>query len=334
MAVVPAEILLYRSAVVDDTNANGGRMSTTLITSGVKNNVWPDVSQSERTAGSTKHRKIFVKIANDADLGLITPKVFLETHTPADDFVTFFSATQTDTQNDITGSERKFGGGQLDANVSVAANVITVDTEDSGDKYFLDGDTIRISDKTSINDVGNNEEFHVISGVPSYAGTVATINIVGTLANAYLAVDTRVQSVYEPGGTIKGAFSAFVVTSSAGTYADGTPGNIIVDSIGGIEQDWTLTFTSATAFDLTGNTLGAVGSGNISTDLQPDNPDFTKPYFVMLAAGYGGTFATNDTITFSTAPASLPIWEKRTVPAGANSLSSNNTILALTGESE
>lgn len=334
MAIVPAEIKFYKPETVDDTSSNGGRMSAIALTSGAKNNVWPDVSQSERTAGSTKFRKVFWKVENDADLGLVLPKIFEEQHSPGDDYVVFFAATQVDTQGGITGSERKYGGGQLDANVNSGVNVFDVATENAGENYFQDGDKIRISDKTDINDVGNNEEEHVINGTPTYSVNVATITIVGTLANAYVAVNTRVQSIYEPPATIKGAFDAFVVTSASGLYDEVTPGNIIVDSIGGIEQVWTLTFTSPTAFDITGDTKGSVGSGNTSSDVTPNNPDFTKPYFSMLAAGFSGTYAALDTITFDSAPASVAIWEKRVVPAGAASLASNNVKFALTGESE
>jgi hypothetical protein len=36
---------------------NGGRMASTQLVSGVKNNLFPDVSQAERLAGSVKWRK-------------------------------------------------------------------------------------------------------------------------------------------------------------------------------------------------------------------------------------------------------------------------------------
>ena len=178
MSIVAAELEWYQPAVRNDTTSNGGRMTATVITSGVKNNIWPDVPQAERIAGSNKYRKVFIKVSNDDDDTLFSSRIFVETFTPGDDAVLIFAGTQTDTQNDLTGSERLYGSGQLAANVSAAATVITVDTEGASFNYFQDGDTIRISDKTDVNDNVNNEEFATIVGTPSYSSDQATITLI------------------------------------------------------------------------------------------------------------------------------------------------------------
>lgn len=332
MPILSTELLWYRPEEVSDDPTNGGRMSANVITDAVKNNIYPDVSEAERVAGSTKHRKIFIKVANDDDLDMLTPKVFMETFSPGDDIVTFHQGTQTDQETDLSGN-RQFGSGQLDATVLSGVSVITVLTEGgAGDPIFVAADKIRISDKTSVSDAGNNEEFHTIAGGGvSYAGLIATLTLVGTLANGYAASSTKVASVIEP-STIAATFDTVVNNSSAGTF-DTTDPNLIVDNIGGIEQDWTLTFTSATVFNITGNTKGLVGTGNVGSTTAPNNDDFTKPYFTILAAAFGGTFVSTETITFSTRPASLPIWHKRIVPAGATALGNNNFIVAIDGES-
>lgn len=333
MTILSSELLWYKSAEVSDDTTNGGRMSANVITDAVKNNIFPDVSEAQRVAGITQNRKVFIKIANDNDLPMLTPRVFIETQSPGEDVVTFFTGTQTDTQAGITGSERKFGTGKLDATVLSGVSVITVLTEGgSGAPIFIAGDTIRISDKTSVSDAGNNEEFHTIAGGGvSYAGLIATLTLVGTLANGYAAAGTKIGSVHSP-STIAATFDTVVNNSALGTF-DTTSPKLIVDFLGGVEQDWTLTFTSATVFNITGNTLGLVGTGTISTTTAPDNSDFTKPYFTILATAFGGTFVAAETITFSTRPASLPIWYQRIVSAGATSIGNNNFITAIDGES-
>lgn len=336
MSIVASEIVWRTSAEMSDAGTNGGKMTATAITSGVKNNVWPDVPQSERTAGSLKYRKIHVHIANDTDLDLIQPRVFVETATPGDDAVTFFAGTHTDLQSAITGSERKYGGGALNATVIATATSIDVAVDNSSDETastiaaFQNGDLIRISDKTDVNDVGGNEEYATISGAPSWAGNIATITLASGLVNGYNSSNTRVSSVYEP-SDVSASYGSFVVTSGSGTYDD-TTYPIAVDHIGGVQGNWTLEFTSATAFDikLDGSTIS---SGNISTDVQPTNTDYSKPYFVMQFEGFGGTFAAADTITFTTSPATIPIWYRRKVPAGASSLSGNKFILGVDGQS-
>lgn len=333
MSIISAEIVFRRAAVHDDSASNGGGMiaTNTAIANAVKNNVWPDVSQAERVAGITKYRKVFIHVANDDDLALIQPRIFIETNTPGDDSVTFFPATLTDVQSSITGSERQYGAGPLNANVSGGATSLNVLTEAVALNCIRNGDLMRVSDKTSVDDVVGHEEYVTVSGVPSYTGDIATVMFTPALANAYLAANTRVAAVYSP-ATIAGAISSWVETSGSGTYNEATH-PVQVDHIGGIHQAWTVTFTSAVNFTVTGSTVGSVGSGNTSSNFAPTNSNFSKPYFTLLAAGFGGTWATGNTITFTTSPAAVAIWEKRIVPAGASSLSGNKVIIGVDGES-
>jgi len=325
MTVLDSEIKFYKSATISDAPANGGRMGIVEAVSGVAQNVFPDVPEAERTAGSLKYRKLFVKVENPNDEALLNVFLFLDKITPADDAMRFFAGTQTDTQNDIS-APALLGVGDLNATVLSGVNVIDVLVEDwaAGD-IFRDTDTIRISD-------GVNEEIHTINGVPSPAGNIITLTLTSNLANGYNSANTSISSGINI-GTIQAAFDTWVETSSLGTYAEATPGNVVIDAVGGVEQNWTITFTSATNFDLTGDTLGAVGSGTIAGNFAPNNPDFTQPYFTILSAGWGGTWATSDTITFTTHPAASPVWYERNVPAGSAALASNFIDNVVIGES-
>ena len=129
MSIVASELKLYAPALVNDTTANGGVMSSTEIVGGIKNNVWPDVPQAERTAGSVKYRKTFLKVANDDDLALTTARIFVETPTPGDDTVVLMTGTQTDTQAEADDYSRFYGAGALDADVSAGAGSLAVNVE-------------------------------------------------------------------------------------------------------------------------------------------------------------------------------------------------------------
>ena len=340
MPIDSTEIKLYKSATVNDTAGNGGVMSTDEVADSVKNNVWPDVPQAERTAGSVKFRKVFIKVANDDDLTLVDPRVFVETHTPGDDTIVLMTGTQSDTQADADDYTRFYGAGDLDTDVSAAASTIDVNVEDGnasgGDAIFQNGDLIRISDKTSVDAGSGNVEFlrlDASSGV-SWNGNKATLTFdTGvTLANAYLAADTRVASVIES-SDIQGSSDGWGESSASGTY-DETTYPPVLDSIGSIEQSWTITFTDASNFTCVGNTVGSVGGGSIGGgDFAPNNSDFSKPYFTLSDTGWGGTWANGDTVSFTTHPAATAIWQKRTVPAGASSLSGDKVIIAVSGES-
>ncbi|MBF0424335.1 MAG: hypothetical protein HQL66_00740 [Magnetococcales bacterium] len=340
MAIQATDIQFYLPATVSDASSNGGRMSANALPAGM-GNLFPYVPQAERLAGSTKYRKLFAKVAPASNQRMVNAKVFLNAPTPGDDRVLIFPGVQTDTQNALTGAERLYGAGTLDVTISAGATTLAVNCE-AADQIFRNGDLIRICDQTSISDANGHEEFLRVastSGV-SWNGSKATLTLSAGVSTAYgyAGGTARVSSVIEVGYVI-GSWDNWGGSTVAGTYAGNAPAtpptSVVptVDSIGGVEQVWTLVFTSPTTFACTGDTLGAVGSGSTGNDFSPANAIFSRPYFSLPSAGWGGTWATGDVLTFRTHPSSVPVWTKRIVPAGANSLSNNYFDLMISGES-
>lgn len=335
MAILQSELKLYRAEVVNDTGTNGGIMSINEAASGVANNLFPDVTEAERSSGVIRYRKGFYKVANDADLGLSSPRVFIPFNTDANDMVVMFAGTQDNIQSAFDPTTAsvpdQYGCGQLNANISAAATSLVVAVEDwTNAVIFRIGDNVRISDQATVGGAGN-EEFVTLDSVTP-AGNLITLTWTGGLTNGYTAASTKVSSVYEPTGPIQAtADASYTVTSASGTYNEGGfP--VEGDNIGGVYDDWTLTFTSATAFDCVGTNSGAVGSGAIGSDFQPTNGDFAVPYFILRTAGWGGTWATNDTLQFTTQPAAVPLWFKQVVPAGASIVAGNSFEVAIDGQ--
>lgn len=330
MPILNTEVKWYRSKSVSDLSSNGGRMSSSESVTNVKNNIFPDVPQAERTAGSLKYRKMFIKFANDADLAASLVKVFVEKLTQGGDSITIFPGTQTDIQSGI-GSPRLYGCGTLNANVSAGASTMTVMTEGVALGIFVNGDVIRISDKADILSAGN-EEYVTINAAVTYGGDIATISFTPVLAAGYTTASaTRVESTYSA-GTVLGSCTAPNVTSAAGTYNNGGfP--VILDHIGTVYELITLTFTSGTAFNASGDSLGSLGSGVIGSNFAPNNPDFSKPYFTVPSGAWGGTFLAGDTVTFTTTPAAIPVWYRRDVPASTGSQSNDIATVAVDFES-
>jgi len=327
MPIAPEDIKYYRSATVSDTSSNGGRMSASEIISGAAKNVFPAIGESERTAGSLKYRKVFCKNANADGLTLQESKVYLDQYTLGDDIVTFFAASQIDTQADITGTEKKYGCGKLDANASASDTVIDVLVEDGASNPFEDGDEFRITNMANVEAAGQ-EEICTIVGAPVVVGDVVTITFTPALVNSYSASASRVMMIFRPTPADTVAIAGdLVVTSAAGTFdAD----NLLADNEGTIEQDWTLTFTSGTTFNIVGDTVGAQGSGSIGAGAAPDNGG--APYFTLQAAGFGGTYLAGDTIEFTTHPSAVPVWIRREVPPAAAASSTNKFVIVLDGE--
>lgn len=83
-----------------------------------------------------------------------------------------------------------------------------------------------------------------------------------------------------------------------------------------ITQRWRLSFTSATAFNIVGEELGVVGTGNTSANVAPINPQTGAPYFTMASGGFGSGWATGNQIRFNTYAAGAPVWIGRVVRPG------------------
>ena len=335
MPILDNEIIWRPAALMSDTvpTQNGGRMTLSQLVSGVKNNLFPDVSQSERTAGSTKWRKAFVHINSAQDTALLNTRLFLDALTPAGDFVVFHLGTQTDTEDQVGG--RPYGIGTLYAPIVGGAVQIQVACEHNGQyatlQPFRIGDVLRVSDRPSTGGAGN-EEWVSITGI-AYGADFATVDVSPAIANNYATANTLVSSVLELPSVVA-AWSGIAVTSMGGSFDSATVGNLVAHNKGAVEENWTLTFTSATTFTVSGNTVGTLASpGSVSADYAPLNPATGTPYFTIKAIGWGGSFQTNDTVTFATQPAAIPIWYRRQVPAGTFSLANDFTSLAIHGES-
>ncbi|MBF0143049.1 MAG: hypothetical protein HQL59_06275 [Magnetococcales bacterium] len=348
MPIENSQIKFMKSQTVSDSTSNGGRMADTEVATGVKNNIWPDVPASERKSGSTKFRKLFIKIASPDNLKLIDTRIFVETPTPGGDRVLIFPATQTNVQADVANLATLFyGSGQLNANTTVGATSLTVNVEEQTDWIFNPNQLIRISDKGSVDDFAGSEEFVRLDNTPSavtWNGNLVTLLLAdGTsLQNAYSATNTRVAPVIEA-GDLWARTDTWAISSPTGTLSGwnglGNPPSILtdarlVDAIAGIEQTWTLTFTNATTFTGVGDTVGPVGGGTVTANFAPNNATYSRPYFTLPSSLWGGTWAAGNVVTFKSHPAAFPIWEKRIIPPNTASLSGDKVIIGVSGESE
>ena len=334
MPILDNEIIWRPAELVSDTipAQNGGRMAQAMLVSGVKNNLFPDVSQSERLAGGVKWRKAFVHINSVQDVALLNARVFLDALTPAGDFVTIHPGTTTDTEDLVV--SRAYGIGTLAQPVAAGDLQILVNCEHNAEyatlQPFQVGDLLRISDRPSTGGAGN-EEWATIDGI-AYGATFATIDLLDPLVNNFEIANALISSIWSP-GNIAGSWSNFTVTGVS-TFDTATVGNLVVHNKGAIEQDWTLTFTDSANYTVSGNLLGQLAEvGSIAADFTPLNPATGTPYFTLKAAGWGGTSQINDVVSFRTSPAAIPLWYRRQVPAGTFSLANDYASVALHGES-
>lgn len=335
MPILDNEILWRPAVLMSDVlpTQNGGRMSFTQLVSGVKNNLFPDVSQAERLAGAVKWRKAFIHINSAQDTALLNVRLFLDALTPAGDFVTFVAGTQTDTEDQIAG--HAYGIGTLHQAVGNGASQLQVVCENNAEyaslQAFRVGDLVRVSDRPSTGGSGN-EEWVVLTGV-SYGSDFATLDLATPLANSYAISNTLISSVLQI-SSVLGVGSNFSLVSVGGNFDSATVGNLVAHNKGTINEHWTLAFTGPTSFTVSGMSVGTLpDTGSTTADFMPLNPATGTPYFTLKASGWAGGFQSGEQASFDTMPAAVPIWYRRQVPAGTFSLANDYASLAIHGES-
>jgi hypothetical protein len=103
---------------------------------------------------------------------------------------------------------------------------------------------------------------------------------------------------------------------------------------GAITEKWALVFTSSTSFNIVGETLGIIGTGNTSVDVAPENGNTGNPYFVMRAAGFGSGWAAGNVIRFDMEGCLAPLWIARTVLSGASTEADDQFVLQVRGDAD
>ncbi len=323
MSIQAEELQFYRSATVSDGSLNGGRMGSATIADAVKNNIFPDPTQSERESGLTRYRKVFVAVENADDLCLGNGCVHLTQQSSGEDRVTLIEGTQRDTQAELS-DPREYGCGTLKTAAAAGDGSFTVELETAAD-LIQSGDTVWIGD-------GSNEEyFYDVTVERTDSEVTVTLAIDDQLANDYAADDACAAAVFVPGDLEPGS-SDWSASSDSGTY-DTENSPLELNNLGCVEDDWTLTFTSSSAFDVSGAYTGKLASGSISADYAPSNADAGEAYFTLPMAGWGGSWVSGDVVTFSTYPAAAAFWLKQVVPAGAAANGAVTFGLRLAGES-
>ena len=340
MPVAASDIQFFRSNVVNSSGTNGGTMSTTQIPNNTKNSIFNDVSPDILTSGGTFYRKIFTKVANAYSISLASTRLFIANVNADADRISFFPGTQTNTQSNLTGSETQYGIGNLNANISTGATSCTVSCK-ANDGQFQNGGLVRISNQPTVGSGTGTEDFIRLaaSGGVGWSGSIATLNFASgqQVQYGYLAAETVVSACYEA-GTVAPTWGTWNGSTASGTYDGTAPSSTptvnvpILSAIGTVEDTWTITFSSATAFGCVGSASGNVGGGTIASPFIPNNPAFSLPYFTLPAA-WAGVWSSGDYITFKTHPSAVPLWMKQIVPSSCSSLSGDGTSIGVSGAS-
>lgn len=171
----------------------------------------------------------------------------------------------------------------------------------------------RIEHMTLLSDVQINGQIELASPLPREFPAEGTY-----VSSALLFGDVQaiVTNVFDQ-QTWTSVWSDTLIASQANAEYDTINYPIEVINESAVTERWRVHFTSATAFQVYGENLGLIATGNTSTDLAPINPVTGEAYFVLRAAGWGGGWATGNNLRFNTVGANGPVWIARTILAGA-----------------
>jgi len=324
MSISATDIKFYKAANNNDLVSNGGRISSTEIVDTTLNNLFPNITSADRVAGKTRYRKTFVRNENTEDLALQDAEIWIGSKSTGGDYFQLKIGTDTDTQDEADDYTNWAGAGTLHSAVGSGETSLVVDYDTNSGVYSGENLMVHVDD-------GSNEADVKVLGsptVPSWVGNKATFNISGDLGYNF-DTDTIVSTVVDM-GDIETSSDSWTETSPAGTY-DETTYPLVLYNVGSVTDSWTLTFSDATNFSVTGASTGSLGAGDTSTDFQPSNG--SSYYLKIDKDGWGGTWAVGDTITFNTVHAGKGLWVKEVVPAGISSKANNTVRLDGKGES-
>lgn len=174
---------------------------------------------------------------------------------------------------------------------------------------------------------------------------ITDVQINGTLAlnrpltHAYPAYDTLVSSALLIGDMQAHQSTLFSQETWSNNFQDVRDGSpipaqynapiypIVVTNAGAIQERWALVFTSNSSYRIIGESVGQLGIGDINTDISPENPTSSAPYFTILSLGWGSGWVAGNVLRFNTIAANFPIWAVRTVLQGeATSIDDKFTI--------
>lgn len=153
------------------------------------------------------------------------------------------------------------------------------------------------------------------------------------VSSALVAGDrfARVSTVFDQ-ATWNGAWTDEAVGSSATATFNNVANPIVVTNRGALTERWAVHFTNSTSFNVIGENVGVIATGNTSTNCAPLNPNTGVPYFSIPALGWGNGWSTGNVLRFNTIGSEFPVWVVRTVQQGPETVPDDSFTLLIRGD--
>lgn len=223
--------------------------------------------------------------------------------------------------------------GEMTAYINQDGSVDTVNSDASAGQLNMDTG-VWVTDITWDTNVKDTQDilvtYHERAFV--YASNVVTIALETPTSNSYVAANSSASGCVQTEEVVA-SFEDWETTTAGGEYDETTLGNIVVNNIGAVEDDITLTFTSGALFSLSGTNMGVIGTGySIAGSVSPTHPVTGLTLFTISNAGWSGSWLAGDTIEFTLHPSAQGVWLKEVIPA--STVQENNNLVILGWYSE
>ncbi|MBY0572046.1 MAG: hypothetical protein K2P84_00060 [Undibacterium sp.] len=126
----------------------------------------------------------------------------------------------------------------------------------------------------------------------------------------------RVPVLFDQGTWTGNAWSDALNGSQATATFNDALSPIVVTNAGAITERWVVLFTNTTAFQIIGEHVGVIATGNTSSNCAPLNPASGEAYFNLPAVSWGAGWAAGNILRFNTVGALFPFWISRTIQQG------------------
>lgn len=333
MTITAADLLHFKSETTIAGSTNGGLPSEEQAYTGVKNNVWDNVSTDLKLTGGTRYAKLHGLVRDTGADPLENVKGWLHGPTPGDDYVFAFKGTKTDTEADFD-MTTIYAAAALTNDIAIGATSCTVTCEAAATTLgFHASGKIVVSDQEYPGAAaGTYTEIQLSSTTPLISSLEVTLYFESAATVAYSALDSVVGMVMEYGDT-EASVGTATVTSASGTV-DEALSPPTCNNKGTRDEILTVSFTAPTTFAVTGSRSGALGSGTVGTIFTATNPLNSATLITIPATFFSTTgWLALDTVTIPTIGNNFAYWEARVIPAACDSLNGDKVIFAYTGES-
>ena len=119
-------------------------------------------------------------------------------------------------------------------------------------------------------------------------------------------------------------------TSSASFNSIDYP--VAVTNLGAVTERWALVFTSTSTYNVIGEHLGQIATGNINEVCAPNNPAASAPYFSIDPLGWGTGWAAGNVLRLNTVGTPYPVDVIRTVQIGASTVADDSCTMLIRGD--